>query len=46
MSYDRIGNTKIRDNHKKRDIFDKVNEIKSNIKSILPEVEGDRLISN
>ena len=45
MSYDRIGNTKIRENGKKRSIFDKVNEIKSDIKSILPEVEGDRLIS-
>lgn len=45
MSYDRIGNTRIRDNGKKKCIFDKVNEIKSGIKDILPEVEGDKLIS-
>ena len=45
MSYDRIGNTKIRENGKKRNIFNKVNEIKREIKDILPEVEGDRLIS-
>lgn len=45
MSYDRIGNTRIRENGKKRNIFDRVNEIKSDIKSILPEVEGDKLIS-
>ena len=45
MSYDRIGNTKIRENGKKRSIFDKVNEIKNCIKEILPEVEGDKLIS-
>ncbi len=45
MSYDRIGNTHIRENGKKRSIFDKVNEIKQDIKTILPEVEGDKLIS-
>jgi len=45
MSYDRIGNTHIRENGKKRSIFDKVNEIKSAIKTILPEVEGDKLIA-
>ena len=36
MSYDRIGNTHIRENGKKRSIFDKVNEIKRDIKAILP----------
>ncbi len=45
MSYDRIGNYRIRENGKKRNIFDKVNEIKEGIKTILPEVEGDKLIS-
>ena len=45
MSYDRIGNTHIRENGKKRNIFDKVNEIKRDIKAILPEVEGDKLIA-
>ena len=44
MSYDRIGNTHIRENGKKRSIFDKVNEIKRDIKTILPEVEGEKLI--
>jgi hypothetical protein len=44
MSYDRIGNTHIRDNGKKRSIFDKVNEIKTDVSLILPEIEGDRLI--
>jgi hypothetical protein len=45
MSYDRIGNCRIRENGKKRSIFDKVNEIKSGIKTLLPELEGDRLIA-
>lgn len=44
MSYDRIGNTHIRENGKKRSIFDKVNEIKRDIKAILPELEGEKLI--
>ena len=45
MSYDRIGNTHIRENGKKRNIFDKVNEIKKDLELILPEIEGDRLIA-
>ena len=45
MSYDRIGNYRIRDKGKKRCIFDKVIEIKKGIKTILPELEGDKLIS-
>lgn len=44
MSYDRIGNTKIRDNGKKRCIFSKVAEIKQGIGEILPHVESDKLI--
>jgi len=43
MSYDRIGNTKIRDNGHKKSIFDKVGEIKQGIKAILPELEGEAL---
>ena len=44
MSYDRIGNTRVRDNGKKRNIFDKVNEVKRDINEILPEIEGEKLI--
>ena len=45
MSYDRIGNYRIRDKGHKKCIFDKVNEIKQDIKEILPELEGDKLIA-
>ena len=45
MTYDRIGNTKIRDNGKKKCIFTKVAEIKRDIAEILPELEGDKLIA-
>ncbi|MEM3126492.1 MAG: hypothetical protein QW331_00270 [Candidatus Woesearchaeota archaeon] len=45
MSYDRIGNTRIRDHGKKKCIFDKVNEIKNDIHLILPELEGEKLIA-
>ena len=45
MSYDRIGNTHIRENGKIRNIFSKVNEIKRELKTILPEVGGSKLIS-
>lgn len=45
MSYDRIGNWRIRENGQKRSLFDKVNEIKKGIKTILPELEGDKLIA-
>lgn len=44
MSYDRIGNYRIRDKGHKKCIFDKVNEIKRDIKEILPELESDKLI--
>jgi len=52
MSYDRIGNTRIRYKTvmdgklvgRKRDIFDKVNEIRRDINAILPEIKGDELI--
>ncbi len=45
MSYDRIGNWRIRENGQKRGLFDKVNEIKRGIKTLLPELEGDKLIA-
>ena len=52
MSYQRLGNTRIRFKTvrdgkivgRKRDIFDKVNEIKRDIKAILPEIKSDELI--
>jgi hypothetical protein len=37
-------NHQIRENGKKRSIFDKVNEVKQHIKATLPELDGDRLI--
>ncbi|RLI96334.1 MAG: hypothetical protein DRO96_03405, partial [Candidatus Aenigmatarchaeota archaeon] len=45
VSYDRIGNTRIRYKGTKKSIFDKVNEVKIDLKEILPEIEGDRLIA-
>ena len=44
MSYDRIGNYRIRENGRKINIFDKVNEIKQHLKDIIPEIESDKLI--
>ena len=44
MSYDRIGNTNIRENGRKRSIFDKVNEIKQHLKELIPEINSDGLI--
>lgn len=37
-------NRQIRENGKKRSIFDKVNEVKQHIKATLPEIDSDRLI--
>lgn len=37
-------NHQIRENGKKRSIFDKVNEVKQHIRAIIPELDGDRLI--
>jgi hypothetical protein len=45
MSYDRIGNWRVRKNGRKADIFQTVEEIKRRIKTILPEIESDRLIA-
>ena len=45
MSYDRIGNWRIREKDgKKKNLFIKVGEIKRDIKEIIPEVEDFRLI--
>jgi len=52
MSYDRIGNYRIREKHvrdgtlvgRKRSIFDKVSEIKRDLKDIIPEIKDDELI--
>ena len=52
MSYDRLGNCRIREKcvldgkivGRKRNIFDKVNEIKRHLKVVLPEIRDDELI--
>ena len=44
MSYDRIGNCNVRSNGRKVNIFDKVNSIKAELKEILPEVDGEKLV--
>lgn len=44
MLYDRIGNYRIRENGRKINIFDKVNEIKQHLKDIIPEIKSDELI--
>jgi len=38
-------NTRIRDNGKKISIFDKTNRIKKDLKELIPELEGDKLLS-
>ena len=45
MSYMKLGNYQIRENGHKRSIFDKTNEIKSELKKLFPEVESDGWIS-
>ena len=37
-------NHQIREKGKKINIFDKVNQIKSDLKSLLPEIEDDRIL--
>ncbi|MBN1176006.1 hypothetical protein JXA48_05165 [Candidatus Woesearchaeota archaeon] len=44
MSYDRLGQTKVRSNGRKISIFDKVNDIKADLKEIIPEVKDEQLI--
>jgi len=45
LDYMSLNNHRIRENGKKRSLFDKVNEINQHIKTILPEIEHDRLIA-
>lgn len=45
MSYMNMKNARIRERGRKRSLFDKVNEIKDIIKSIFPEIDGDRLMA-
>ena len=45
MSYMRLYNTHIRENGKKRNLFDKVNEIKEKIKVIVPEIDEDKWLT-
>lgn len=45
MSYDRLGNYQIRQNGRKVSMFDKVNEIKRDLKELIPEIEGEQLIA-
>ena len=44
MSYMKLNNTHIRDNGKKRNLFDKVNEIRETINVLVPEIDGEKLI--
>ena len=44
MSYMKLGNTHIRENGHKVNIFKKVDEIKKDLKVVIPEIEGDKLL--
>ena len=44
MSYMKIGNTCIRENGRKVNIFTVVDRIKKDLKAVIPEVEDDKLI--
>lgn len=44
MSYMKIKNVNIREDGKKRNLFDKVNEIKQRINMLVPEIDGEKLI--
>ena len=45
MGYMKLRNVNIRENGKKKNLFDKVNEIKEGIKMLLPEIDGNRFIT-
>ena len=45
MSYDRIGNHRIRENGKKISIFIKIENIKRDIKTLIPEIEDNRILN-
>ena len=44
MSYWKMKNVNIRENGKKRNLFDKVNELKQKIYMLMPEIDGEKLI--
>lgn len=44
MSYMKLNNARIRENGKKRSLFDKVNELKGYIKTMLPELDDDKVL--
>lgn len=44
LSYMNLNSARIRENGKKRSLFDKVNEINQFIKTILPEIDADKLV--
>ena len=44
MSYMKLGNTHIRENGHKVNVFKKVDEIKKELKVVIPEIEGDKLL--
>ena len=45
MSYMKLNNHHIRENGKKRNLFDKVNEIREKINVIVPEIDGERMLA-
>jgi len=45
MSYMKINNVNVRENGKKRNLFDKINEIKEKINILVPEIDGEKLIT-
>ena len=45
MGYMKLNNVSIRENGKKRNLFDKVNEIKRKINLLVPEIDGEKLIT-
>ena len=46
MSYMRLNNVNVREKGKKRNLFDKVNELKQKMNVVVPEIEGQRLIDH
>lgn len=45
MSYMKLKNRSIRENGHKRNLFDKVSELKQRINVIVPEIDGEKLIT-
>ncbi len=44
MSYMRLNNINVRENGKKRNLFDKVNELRQKINVVVPEIDGQRML--